>query len=249
MAKFSTPLVLSIIMTSILVTGCTNSQLQLKEVIDGDTIILQDGRTIRLLQIDTPEIAEGECYSQEAKLELISILATPETRKASSFKGEVGNSTLGVKKDSMSEDKDQYDRELRYLFFNNMNVNIELVRRGAAAPYFYKGQMGDYSEELLLAVELAKANKIGLWGSCANTILDPTVGIATGFSSSSSSHGSLIASNESNCDPNYRGCIPIFPPDLDCADIRSMGLAPVYRISGDPHGLDRDGDGIGCELG
>ncbi|MEX0764228.1 MAG: thermonuclease family protein [Nitrosopumilaceae archaeon] len=48
----------------------------------------------------------------------------------------------------------------------------------------------------------------------------------------------------SNCDPNYSGaCIPINSPDLDCADVGKN-----IKVTGsDPHGLDRDGDGIGCE--
>lgn len=48
----------------------------------------------------------------------------------------------------------------------------------------------------------------------------------------------------SYCDPNYSGvCIPRNSPDLDCADVGKN-----IRVSGsDPHGLDRDGDGIGCE--
>jgi hypothetical protein len=48
-----------------------------------------------------------------------------------------------------------------------------------------------------------------------------------------------------NCDPSYPGvCIPPPPPDLDCGDIsfkRFQVLPP------DPHHVDRDGDGIGCE--
>ncbi len=47
------------------------------------------------------------------------------------------------------------------------------------------------------------------------------------------------------CHPSYPTvCIPPPPPDLDCGDIpykRFRVLAP------DPHGFDRDGDGIGCE--
>ncbi len=45
------------------------------------------------------------------------------------------------------------------------------------------------------------------------------------------------------CDPNYSPCIPPGPPDLDCADIDG----PVQVIGSDPHRLDRDGDGVGCE--
>ncbi|MBW8059285.1 MAG: hypothetical protein FVQ78_02930 [Solirubrobacterales bacterium] len=45
------------------------------------------------------------------------------------------------------------------------------------------------------------------------------------------------------CDPNYSGCVPPYPPDLDCADIGG----PVEVYGSDPHGLDADGDGVGCE--
>ncbi|MDP2710362.1 MAG: excalibur calcium-binding domain-containing protein [Solirubrobacteraceae bacterium] len=47
----------------------------------------------------------------------------------------------------------------------------------------------------------------------------------------------------SNCDPNYSGCVPPYPPDVNCADVSG----PVQVLGSDPHGLDRDGDGIGCE--
>nr|MBA3380320.1 hypothetical protein [Actinomycetota bacterium] len=33
-------------------------------VYDGDTLSLSDGRRVRLLQIDTPELGSGECYSR-----------------------------------------------------------------------------------------------------------------------------------------------------------------------------------------
>jgi hypothetical protein len=38
----------------------------------------------------------------------------------------------------------------------------------------------------------------------------------------------------------------MFPPDLNCADIKKLGLAPVRVIGKDVHRLDADGDGIGC---
>lgn len=47
------------------------------------------------------------------------------------------------------------------------------------------------------------------------------------------------------CDPSYPGvCIPLYPPDLDCGEIapRRFTVLPP-----DPHGFDRDSDGIGCE--
>jgi endonuclease YncB( thermonuclease family) len=46
------------------------------------------------------------------------------------------------------------------------NLNIELVRRGAAAPYFRGGDEGRYADELLAAVEEARQASRGMWGSC-----------------------------------------------------------------------------------
>src|SRR6266536_4779556 len=53
------------------------------------------------------------------------------------------------------------------------------------------------------------------------------------------------------CDPNYSGaCVPI-ASDVDCAGGSGNGPAhvqgPVRVVGSDIYGLDRDGDGIGCD--
>ena len=229
-----------------LLTSCSSEKNGLKEVLDGDTIVVKSGQIIRLLQIDTPEIDEGECYSQEAKVELVGILTSVNAEKKVSRKQLVRRDSFITKKDKISDDKDQFNRELRYVFFNGVNVNLEMVKRGAAAPYFFDGQRGVYSEELLAAAQSAKDNQIGLWGLCPSAILNPDSSLSTGLSGANDS-GILVTGGGENCDPNYQGCIPPYPPDLNCDDIRALGLAPVYRIGADPHGLDRDRDGVGCE--
>jgi len=54
----------------------------------------------------------------------------------------------------------------------------------------------------------------------------------------------------SNCDSNYSGCVPI-ASDVDCASGSGDGPAYVYgpvEVLGiDIYGLDRDGDGFGCD--
>lgn len=55
----------------------------------------------------------------------------------------------------------------------------------------------------------------------------------------------------SGCDPNYSGaCVPV-ASDVDCAGGSGNGPAyvsgPVYVVGSDIYGLDRDGDGVGCE--
>jgi hypothetical protein len=48
-----------------------------------------------------------------------------------------------------------------------------------------------------------------------------------------------------DCDPSYPDvCIKSPPPDLNCPDIPYKN----FRVTGgDPHGFDRDNDGIGCD--
>jgi hypothetical protein len=52
-------------------------------------------------------------------------------------------------------------------------------------------------------------------------------------------------SAQQNCDPSYPDvCIATPPPDLDCGEVSHRN----FRVVGsDPHGFDRDQDGIGCE--
>ena len=50
-------------------------------------------------------------------------------------------------------------------------------------------------------------------------------------------------SSGDGCDPNYSGCVPAYPPDVNCPDVDG----PVQVTGSDPHGLDREGDGVACE--
>ena len=201
-------------------------------VIDGDTVGLYGGDRVRLLQIDTPEVGTGECYSRAAQRAL-KALTPPGT-------------LVRLDTDSRLDRVDRYGRLLRYIFRGSTNVNLELVRRGAAAPYFYDGDRGRYADALMTAAKAAKAARLGLWGACPRTVLDPYHQVETG--SSGPSPPQPIRPVAGNCDPNYAGgCVPPYPPDLDCDDIRRLGIAPVRVIGSDPHGLDGDGDGWGCE--
>lgn len=55
---------------------------------------------------------------------------------------------------------------------------------------------------------------------------------------------------KSNCHPSYSGCLRADASDYDCAG--GSGNGPYYTgavqvYGSDPFGLDRDGDGWGCE--
>ena len=111
-------------------------------VADGDTIELGDGRRVRLLQVDAPELF-GECYGPAAHVALRHLLPA--------------GSRVRLARDSALDDRDRYGRLLRYVTAGATNVNVELVRRGAAAPYFFGSRSGRHADALLAAAESAVA--------------------------------------------------------------------------------------------
>jgi len=222
---------ISLLMLIVGVTASSAAAIQVTRIHDGDTLTIASGEKIRFLQIDTPEISPAECYGAEAHKALVGI---------------IGKSPISLESDSVSDDKDKYGRLLRYVKLGEVNINLKLVEIGAATPYFYKGEKGKYSAQLLKAAQNAKAKKIGLWKTCPNTKLEPLKPATTGVASSAPIVSTKATSN-AKCDLNYQGCIPPYPPDLDCTDIKRMGLAPIRVIGVDVHKFDGDGDGIGCD--
>jgi micrococcal nuclease len=69
--------------------------------------------------------------------------------------------------------RDKSGRLLAYLFKDGKNINLRLVERGAAAPYFYRGERGRFADELMAAAHDARAQQRGLWGACPGTQLEP----------------------------------------------------------------------------
>jgi micrococcal nuclease len=119
---------------------------------DGDSLELRSGGRVRLLQIDAPELGEGECHARES-LRLLERLAPPGGR-------------VSLQPDPDLDNADRYGRLLRYVHAGGVNVNVELVRRGAATPYFRAGEEGIHADELLEVVEQARRGRAGMWASC-----------------------------------------------------------------------------------
>lgn len=110
------------------------------KVIDGDTIVINGGRSVRLIGIDTAERGE-DCYD-EAKNRL---------------EGLVLNKEIALEQDS--ENKDKYGRLLRYVFMTGENINVLLVEEGLAIANFYGNER--YAKEIAQAEEHAMNNNIG----------------------------------------------------------------------------------------
>lgn len=198
-------------------------------VVDGDTIGLGNGRRVRLVQIDAPESA-GECYGGQAT-RVLSKLLPPGTR-------------VVLERDPALDNIDRYGRLLRYVHKGRTNVNLLLVRRGAASVWFFDGDRGRYADRLFAAGRAAKAGKRGVWGAC-KARLDPSEAFDT-REKRSIPPPPLGFSGGGDCMAGYSPCLPIVG-DLDCADVEALGKAPVRVTGSDPYRLDGDDDGVGCE--
>jgi len=116
-------------------------------VIDGDTVELLDGRRVRYLGIDTPEIDEP-------------FYAEASARNRELVEGKI------VELQSGKTDKDMYDRLLRYVYADGVFVNAELVAEGYAKAYIFDPSER-YSQVLVQLEQYAKMKERGLWGVAA----------------------------------------------------------------------------------
>lgn len=123
-----------------------------EKVFDGDTLLLSDGRKIRLLGINTPEVAGRhkieEAGGEQAKAWLRQRL---EGKK--------------VRLEFDVEKEDKYQRTLAYIFADDRrHINLELVERGLAAANIYPPNLR-YLDAFLKAQSVAEAAKLGIWAA------------------------------------------------------------------------------------
>ena len=114
---------------------------------DGDTFTCRDGRKVRLLGIDTPELAQGEPGRQaHAALSRLLPLGT------------------AVRLERDVAPRDRYRRELAYVWAGSRMVNETLVREGWATIYTLPPNV-KYADRLERAQKEARAAEAGLWKS------------------------------------------------------------------------------------
>lgn len=125
----------------------------LDKVVDGDTVYVRTGEEtekVRLIGIDTPETSDPrktvECFGVEA------------TNFLKQFEGE----EVILEDDFTQGDTDHYNRSLRYIWLDDINLNKLMIEEGYAYEYTfddpYKYQWG-----FKIAEELAKLEQAGLW--------------------------------------------------------------------------------------
>lgn len=125
-------------------------------------------------------------------------------------------------------DRDRFGRLLRYVVSAAGSLSHELMRQGWARTLTIPPDVR-CADELVAIQREAQAAGRGVWTTQVAAEPLPT----------------LRPADTASCHPSYPNvCIPPPPPDLDCRDIpfRRFAVLPP-----DPHGFDRDGNGVGCE--
>jgi len=131
-------------------------------IVDGDTIKVQiDGQeeTVRYIGIDTPELhrdGEAACYSQAATDRNTELVAGKQVQLVSD-----------------AEDRDKYDRLLRYVYVDELFVNQLLVQEGYATTLEIKPNT-DQAPVLERAEDVAREQNLGLWSVCKESSLGNT---------------------------------------------------------------------------
>jgi len=132
---------------------------RVRRVIDGDTIQLEDGRSIRYLYVDTPETVHPTkpvmCFGVEAKQANIALIEGKEVQ--------------------LVQDKDptdRYGRDLRLVFLPSrdasdpsQSINAELVKGGFAKAVSYSPNT-TYQETFVALQRESKQANLGAWKSC-----------------------------------------------------------------------------------
>ncbi len=135
-------------------TGAYRYRVRLKRVIDGDTVELESGEKIRLIGINTPEVAsrfsEAQPGGEQAKNWLKTKLRSPE---------------LMVEYDQQQYDK--YDRRLVHCFLENGDyLNAGLLKAGHAMLTLTPPNLR-YAETLIAAQTSAETQELGIWSLAA----------------------------------------------------------------------------------
>ncbi|MFA5164374.1 MAG: thermonuclease family protein [Candidatus Omnitrophota bacterium] len=125
-------------------SGVFAEELFVTRVIDGDTIVVENGEHVRYIGIDTPE--KGRPYYNEAKRQNEKLVKGRRVR----LEYDAGK-------------RDRYGRTLAYVYAGDIFVNEELVRGGYALAYTVPPNV-KYSERFVSLQQEAREQKKGIWG-------------------------------------------------------------------------------------
>ncbi|HEX4774368.1 MAG TPA: thermonuclease family protein [Candidatus Saccharimonadales bacterium] len=135
----------------------------IKYFVDGDTIAVNmngQAEKVRFIGVDTPETHKPntpvQCFGPQA---------------AAYTKSTIGKQRVRLVSDSLSTDRDRYNRLLRYVYLpDGTNVNEKLVQQGYGFyyPFFPFSKQAQFSAD----EQSATIQHKGLWAACHPTPTD-----------------------------------------------------------------------------
>ncbi len=144
----------------LLILSCSqvqnDSYLKVLEVIDGDTVKLSNGKLLRYIGIDTPEVNIKKDNRFQYSPQPYSLEAKEYNRHL--VEGKVVKVEFDLNK------YDKYGRLLGYCFVEDIFVNAKLIEEGYAVLYTYPPNV-KYADLFVNLQNQARDKKKGLWAS------------------------------------------------------------------------------------
>lgn len=198
-------------------------------VVDGDTTHVSiDGTdtTLRIIGIDTLETVDPrkpvQCFGAAASAMAHELL---------------DGQSVSLAYDPTQDRVDRYQRTLAYVSVNGFDYGQRMISQGFAHEYTYDTP---YQRQTAYqsAENDARSGRSGLWS--------PTTCGGDTDSSATATQTPAPAESASTHDP---AAAPGAGADRNCSDFATQDEAQAHldATSGDPDGLDGDGDGVACQ--
>ncbi|MDP8260218.1 MAG: thermonuclease family protein [Candidatus Gygaella obscura] len=141
------------------ICGCSSGNLGndfyiVKKVIDGDTVVLSNGQTLRYIGIDTPETSKKVSGTWQYSPKDFAVQAKEFNRRL------VDGKKVRIEFDVQKKDK--YARLLGYCFVDDVFVNEKLLDEGFAVIFTYPPNI-KYVDHFIDAQQKARGLKKGIW--------------------------------------------------------------------------------------
>lgn len=143
--------------TAQMVSNIPAGSYKVTEFVDGDTIAVDmNGKSekIRLIGVDTPET-----HDPRKSVECFGLAAAAYTKQL------IGDRPVRLEADSLSTNRDRYDRLLRYVYTSdNKLVEAEIIKNGygfayTSFPFTKLDEFREYEKQ-------AREQNKGLWSGC-----------------------------------------------------------------------------------
>jgi micrococcal nuclease len=142
---------LLIIFSYLLLTLAVEAQsAKVTHVSDGDSFIIATGERVRMIGINTPELADE--FGPESKAHLSRLIR---------------GKTVVLERDPLNDDRDQHGRLLRFVQADGSDINRQMIAEGYAYAFLRYPFARERRDAYRLAEQIAKEGGLGIWSATA----------------------------------------------------------------------------------